>query len=92
MAWKPSLNSLRANQSSLCEHVCLLCLAMPGFTLEGLPVCDHTLASVILMNEGGQEGANKGGANERVWPAALYNYSNIDKWSSTHLELLCSKK
>lgn len=62
---------------------------MPGFTLEGLPVCGHTLA--ILMNEGGQEEANKGGANEPVWPAALYNYSNTDKWSSTH-ELLCPRK
>lgn len=65
-AWKPSLSSLKANQSSLYEHVCLICLAMPGFTLEGLPVCGHTLASAILMNEGGQEEANKGRANEHV--------------------------
>lgn len=52
----------------------LLCPAMPGLTWKVCPVCAHILASVVLMNEGGQEGADTGGAKECVCgQGPLYN-------------------
>lgn len=67
---------------------------MPGFTLESLPCLwsDPSLP-IFLMNEDGKEEANQGwGQMSLCGQATLYNYSNIDKWSSTHLGLLYSRK
>lgn len=81
------MSSLGAGAGSLREALC-----PPGFPLEGLPVCGHTLASVLWMNEGGQEGASRAGWAPACVQAAACTESNVGGWPNAHLELLCSRK